>query len=99
MLLSHTFCCWLHSFSTELHLLFFLHLLLGTGGIPYGDKNDEITLTKCAPIGSANEIDPTTVKRPLWGTRWTLPIAYEVLIGPKKNPFCFATFPAADSVL
>ena len=30
--------------------------------------------------------------------QWTLPIAYEVLIGKKNDPFCFQTFPGNDSV-
>ena len=28
-----------------------------------------------------------------WGTQWTLPLAYEVLIGKKTDPACFQTFP------
>ena len=36
--------------------------------------------------------------RPVWGSQWTLPLAYEVMIGKKDDPFCFKTFPGADSV-
>jgi len=68
----------------------------GVGGIPYGSGNDEITLTTCEIIGTAEEMpEPHPV---VWGTQWTLPIAYEVLIGKKNDPFCFQTFPGNDSV-
>ena len=40
-------------------------------------------------------VDPV---RPVWGTKWTLPLAYEILIGKKTDPACFQTFPGADSV-
>jgi len=47
-------------------------------------------------VGSAEEMpEPMPV---VWGTQWTLPIAYEVLIGKKNDPFCFQTFPGNDSV-
>ena len=47
-------------------------------------------------MGSAEEMpEPMPV---VWGTQWTLPIAYEVLIGKKNDPFCFQTFPGNDSV-
>merc|ERR1712136_140345 len=58
----------------------------GYGGIPYGDENDEITLTTCKPIASEFEIDPETLVRPVWGETWTLPEAREILIGPKTDP-------------
>ena len=35
---------------------------------------------------------------PVWGTRWTLPEAREILIGPKNDEFCFIVFPGASSV-
>ena len=68
----------------------------GYGGIATGDRNDDITLTTCEPVGSADEVTPGP--RPVWGTRWHLPVAYEVLIGKKMDPFCFQTFPGNDSV-
>lgn len=70
----------------------------GYGGIAYGDENDEITLTTCKPVASAEEIDPASLKRPVWGEQWTLPEAREILIGPKNDPFCFVVFPGADSI-
>jgi len=33
----------------------------------------------------------------VWGTQWTLPLAYEILIGKKQDAFCFQTFPGNDS--
>ena len=68
----------------------------GVGGIPYGSNNEEIELTSCTALGGPEDFpDPV---RPVWGTQWTLPIAYEILIGKKTDPFCFQTFPGADSV-
>jgi len=69
----------------------------GYGGIPFGDQNDKITLTTCTPVAPASEIDPATVKPVQWGTVWTLPMAHEILIGKKNDPFCFVTFPGPDS--
>ena len=66
------------------------------GGVPYGSNNDEITLTTCQVVSTADQVqDPV---RPVWGTQWTLPIAYEVLVGKKYDPFCFVSFPGPDSV-
>ena len=70
----------------------------GFGGIPYGDANDQISLTTCTPVKSADDVDPETLIRPVWGLQWTLPEAHEILIGPKQDPFCFVVFPGADSV-
>jgi hypothetical protein len=33
-----------------------------------------------------------------FSVQWTLPIAYEILIGKKTDPFCFQAFPGNDSV-
>jgi len=68
----------------------------GVGGIPYGSKNNEISLTSCEIIGTPEDFpEPHPV---VWGTQWTLPIAYEILIGKKTDPFCFQTFPGNDSI-
>jgi len=68
----------------------------GIGGIPYGSKNNEIELTTCSPVGTPEEMpEPMPI---LWGKQWTLPLAYEVLIGKKNDQFCFQTFPGNDSV-
>ena len=68
----------------------------GVGGVPYGSNNDEIELTTCQVVSTADQVqDPV---RPVWGTQWTLPLAYEILIGKKTDPFCFQSFPGADSV-
>ena len=73
-------------------------MCLGFGGKAYGDKNEEIELSRCSPVATADEIDPETLQRPVWGTTWTLPIANEILIGPKNDPACFVVFPGDDSV-
>ena len=75
-----------------------IEITLGYGGIPYGDRNDQIQLSTCTPVGSADEIDPNTLHPPQWGYQWTLEEAHEILIGPKNDPFCFVVFPGADSV-
>ena len=56
------------------------------------------TLSRCTPVATADEIDPGTLVRPVWGSRWTLPEAREILIGPKNDDFCFVVFPGDDSV-
>jgi len=68
----------------------------GVGGIVWGSKNEEITLTSCSVVGTPEEMgEPKPIQ---WGTQWTLPLAYEILIGKKNDPFCFQTFPGNDSV-
>ncbi len=68
----------------------------GTGGIPFGDENDQITLTTCKYIANASEIDPASLKRPVWGKSFTTQ-SWEVLIGKKNDPFCFQAFPSNSS--
>jgi len=64
--------------------------------MPYGSENDEIELTTCEVVGTPEQFpDPAPI---VWGTQWTLPLAYEILIGKKNDPFCFQTFPGNDSV-
>ena len=68
----------------------------GVGGIPTGSDNDDIALTSCTVVATPQDIpSPHPI---VWGTQWTLPLAYEILIGQKNDPFCFQTFPGADSV-
>ena len=50
----------------------------GYGGIPTGDANDEITLTTCEIVAQPEEIDPSTLIKPIWGSKWTVPRYYEV---------------------
>ena len=73
--------------------------MLGIGGYAYGDRNDQIDLTTCTPVSNADDINPEDLKRPVWGTQFTLQQVYEILIGPKNDPFCFVVFPGADSVI
>ena len=68
----------------------------GYGGIPYGDNNDQITLTTCEPVATASDIDPATLKRPIWARTFSTH-SWEVLIGKKTDPFCFQTFPGNSS--
>ena len=64
----------------------------GVGGIPYGDNNSQIDLTTCRVISNASAV-PNPV-RPVWDRQWTTR-TYEVLIGPKTDPFCFQAFPVS----
>jgi len=67
----------------------------GVGGIPEGSENDQIALTTCSVVGGPEDFpEPHPI---VWGTQWTLPVAYEILIGQKNDAFCFQTFPGADS--
>lgn len=67
----------------------------GIGGVAWGDKNEEIKLTTCEPMGP---VDETTLKRPLFGSEFTVEEYFEVLIGKKTDPFCFQAFPRQDSI-
>ena len=51
--------------SADFHLSLYIP---GYGGIPYGDENDEITLTTCTPIKAANETDMSTIQKVQWLT-------------------------------
>jgi hypothetical protein len=64
----------------------------GFGGIPYGDKNEEIYLTTCEPANSTS-----IPVKPKWGPVFTVNYYNEVLIGHKTDPFCFNAFPSNDS--
>lgn len=68
----------------------------GYGGIPYGDENDEITLTSCVAISNVSDV-PNPVK-PVWDNSWKVDPYFEVLIGKKTDPFCFSVIPSNDSV-
>ena len=68
----------------------------GYGGVPYGDKNDEIHLTTCEVVNNASAVkDPV---KPVWGVAFTVNDYNEILIGPKTDPFCFNAFPSNSSV-
>merc|ERR1719326_621847 len=67
----------------------------GVGGIAWNDKNEDIHIVPCTPIANASDVDPKTVKRPFQPPNFTVsyPGYYEVLIGRKRDPFCFEFFP------
>jgi hypothetical protein len=69
----------------------------GIGGIPHGDKNEEIDLTSCEIVATPDQIDPSTLVKPVWGSQFTVDKYYEILIGPKTDPFCFNSFPSNTS--
>ena len=67
----------------------------GYGGIPFGDKNSEIHLTTCEVIADAKSVRPGP--RPVWNSQFTIVHYNEILIGPKRDPFCFETIPSNSS--
>jgi len=69
----------------------------GYGGIPTGDKNDEITLTTCSVVANASSVDPKTLIKPVWTEKFVTRNYSEVLIGPKVDPFCFQVAPSNTS--
>ena len=54
----------------------------GYGGIPYGDKNDQIYLTTCEIIKNASAIKNPV--KPVWGTTFTLHNYNEILSVQKQ---------------
>ena len=61
---------------------------LYTSPSPVGDENDQITLTTCEPVANASDIDPKTLKRPIW-----LVFALQmILITPFPLPFVLTPF-------
>merc|ERR1711907_100581 len=69
----------------------------GYGGIPTGDDNDEITLTTCEIEANASSIDPSTLIKPNWATKWFADGYNEIIIGAHRDPFCFQVFPGNTS--
>ena len=52
---------------TRRYTYFYVNFYLGVGGIPTGSNNDDITLTSCEIIGSAEEMpEPMPI---VWGTQ------------------------------
>ena len=68
----------------------------GYGGIPTGDKNEQITLTTCEPAPN-QPTDPSKLIKPVWGPDFYTSNYNEILIGPKTDPFCFQVFPSNSS--
>jgi len=48
-------------------------------------------------VANASEVDPSTLVKPVWGVQWQVSRYYEVLIGPKIDPFCFSVIPSNSS--
>jgi hypothetical protein len=69
----------------------------GVGGLATGDDNKDITLTTCEIVANASSIDPKTLIKPVWSTKWHADKYNEILIGPKRDPFCFQIFPGNTS--
>ena len=65
----------------------------GYGGIPWGDRNEEISLTTCRPA----ETQTALPRRPVWADEMTIDPYWAVQIGPKVDPFCFAAVPSNSS--
>ena len=68
----------------------------GYGGIPFGDDNNQITLSTCQIVATADQIDATTLKRPVWAKSFQSR-SWEVLVGAKTDALCFQAFPSNTS--
>lgn len=66
----------------------------GVGGVPFGDRNEEIALASCAPAGEDAHPAP---RRPIWAAEMQVEPYYSVQIGPKLDPFCFQAIPSNTS--
>ena len=56
-----------------------------------------ITLTSCEVVANKSDVDPATLAAPVWGRSWVSGTYFEVLIGPKLDPFCFSVIPSNSS--
>ena len=85
----------------------------GVGGSVTGSGEEEFTPTTCTVLEVLNpaalhlvlyfspqQASPEPV-RPVWGTQWTLPLAYEIMIGKKleSDPLCFQVHHERSSML
>ena len=68
----------------------------GIGGIAWGDKNDQISIPSCSVVKLPHEVDQSKLAKPVFPKKYTVKF-WEVLIGVKTDPFCFAFFPGPDS--
>lgn len=57
-----------------------------------------MSLAFCEVVAASDEIDPSSVKRPIWGADFTVEKSYEILIGKKNDAACFQAFPNNDSI-
>uniref|UniRef100_A0A7S4E1B8 Uncharacterized protein n=1 Tax=Lotharella globosa TaxID=91324 RepID=A0A7S4E1B8_9EUKA len=71
----------------------------GVGGIPHGDRNDQITLASCDVVALPGELKAEDRPKAVWGEAFSFSGRgyHEVLIGPRRDPFCFEVFPNANS--
>jgi len=69
----------------------------GVGGNVWADDKRKVDLAYCEVVATLDEIDPETVKRPIWGADFTVEKSYEILIGIKTDAACFQAFPNNDS--
>ena len=70
----------------------------GIGGIPTGDKNDQITLTTCEKVAEPSELSEEIQKDyPKLEKLFTQSGHHEVMISDKTNVFCKGGFPGPDS--
>jgi len=66
-------------------------------GLATSDKNSDITIPPCTIVNNASGVDPSTLIKPVWGEKWRATDYNEILIGPKRDPFCFQIFPGNTS--
>merc|ERR1719401_2008682 len=69
----------------------------GVGGKVTADDKKAVELAFCEPVSSREEVDLSSLKRPVWGADFTVGKSYEILIGIKQDAACFNSFPSNDS--
>merc|ERR1712176_1466422 len=77
----------------------------GVGGRAWDDKNSEIDLTPCEVVAKAEDVNISTVTKPIYPKQFTVRRKdgkaggySDTLIGWKTDPFCFGFFPQNDSI-
>jgi len=77
----------------------------GIGGRAWSDANEDIDLTPCEVVALPDEVDMSTVAKPLYPKAFTVKRKdgaqggySDTLIGWKTDPFCFGFFPQNDSI-
>lgn len=69
----------------------------GVGGECGSDKNEDIKLATCIPLQLPQDVNMSTVAKPIYPKQWTHRKYHDQLIGRKTDPFCFGFFPENNS--
>lgn len=71
----------------------------GTGGIPFGDKNEDIKLTTCKELMTPEALKDDKLAQipPSYPATFKHTNFFEALVNQKKDPFCASGFPGPNS--